>query len=59
MGISGFFGWTFFFFGFVHSIVILVIYSFNSSKFAMIWTGFSFRWYEKLFFNDDMQQAAT
>ena len=55
----GFLTWTFFFFGFLYiPIVILVIYSFNSSKFAMIWTGFSFRWYEKLLTNDDMQQAA-
>tara|TARA_X000001036_G_scaffold147968_1_gene140697 strand:+ start:710 stop:1528 length:819 start_codon:yes stop_codon:yes gene_type:complete len=54
----GFLTWTFFFFGFLYiPIVILVIYSFNSSKFAMIWTGFSFRWYEKLLTNDDMQQA--
>ena len=54
----GFLSWTFFFFGFLYiPIVILVIYSFNSSKFAMIWTGFSFRWYEKLLTNDDMQQA--
>ena len=55
----GFLTWTFIFFGFLYiPIVILVIYSFNSSKFAMIWTGFSFRWYEKLLTNDDMQQAA-
>jgi len=55
----GFLTWTFIFFGFLYvPIVILVIYSFNSSKFAMIWTGFSLRWYEKLLTNDDMQQAA-
>ena len=54
----GFGGWTAIFFGFLYiPIFILVCYSFNSSKFAMIWTGFSFRWYAKLFSNDDIQTA--
>ena len=55
----GFMTWTFFFFGFLYfPIGVLVVYSFNSSKFAMIWTGFSFRWYEKLLSNDNIQHAA-
>ena len=55
----GFGGWTAIFFGFLYiPIFVLVCYSFNSSKFAMIWTGFSFRWYAKLFSNDDIQTAA-
>ena len=55
----GFSGWTAIFFGFLYvPIFVLVCYSFNSSSYAMIWTGFSFRWYEKLFFNDDILQAA-
>ena len=59
MGLSGFFDLDILLFWVLYiPIVILVIYSFNSSKFAMIWTGFSFRWYEKLLTNDDMQQAA-
>ena len=52
-------GGTAIFFGFLYiPIFVLVCYSFNSSKFAMIWTGFSFRWYAKLFSNDDIQNAA-
>ena len=55
----GFSGWTAIFFGFLYiPIFVLVCYSFNSSKFSMIWTGFSFRWYAKLFSNDDIQNAA-
>ena len=55
----GFGGWTAIFFGFLYiPILVLVFYSFNSSKFAMFWTGFSFRWYSKLFSNDDIQTAA-
>lgn len=33
-------------------LVLLVVYSFNSSK-TMTWEGFSFKWYEQLFFNSD------
>ena len=54
----GFGGWTAIFFGFLYvPIFVLVCYSFNSSKFAMIWTGFSLKWYEKVFSNDDILQA--
>jgi len=54
----GFGGWTALFFGFLYiPILVLVSYSFNSSNFAMIWTGFSFKWYTKLFSNDDIQAA--
>ena len=31
-------------------LLILIIYSFNESR-MMNWTGFSFRWYQELFFN--------
>ena len=30
-------------------IVILVAYSFNSNKMALVWDGFTFRWYRELF----------
>ena len=54
----GFGGWTAIFFGFLYvPIFVLVCYSFNSSKFAMIWTGFSLKWYAKVFSNDDILQA--
>ena len=54
----GFGGWTAIFFGFLYvPIFVLVCYSFNSSKFAMIWTGFSFSCYDKLFSNDDIITA--
>lgn len=33
-------------------LFVLVLYSFNSSK-GMNWTGFSFVWYEKLFFDSE------
>ncbi len=32
-------------------IIIVVIYSFNSSRMATIWQGFSLKWYKKLFSN--------
>ncbi len=37
-------------FGFMYlPILILAVYSFNSSRFSTTWEGFSFKWYEKLF----------
>ncbi len=38
-------------------IVILVIFSFNSSRFVTAWEGFSFRWYGELFKNEAMAAA--
>ncbi|MBQ3404483.1 MAG: ABC transporter permease [Oscillospiraceae bacterium] len=34
-------------------IIVLLIFSFNSTNSRTVWSGFSLRWYEKLF-NDDM-----
>lgn len=52
--------WTLGFFAFLYlPIGILVAYSFNSSKFAIVWTGFGWRWYEKLLENDDIHQAVV
>jgi spermidine/putrescine transport system permease protein len=42
---SGIFGYIFLYV----PIVILVIFSFNSSRFVSTWEGFSFRWYIELF----------
>ena len=33
-------------------LAVTVFYSFNEAK-GMVWTGFSFRWYEKLFLDSD------
>jgi spermidine/putrescine transport system permease protein len=38
-------------------IVILVVFSFNSSRFVSTWEGFSFRWYVELF--DDAAMGAA
>ena len=39
-------------------IVVLAIYSFNDSKFRTAqWKGFTFKWYERLFENDQMLGA--
>ena len=38
-------------------ILILIAFSFNSSKQITIWTGFSFDWYIQLFSNEEMLKA--
>ncbi len=38
-------------------IIILVINSFNESRFGGVWTGFSLRWYEQLFQQKDIWDA--
>ena len=38
-------------------IVILVIDSFNDSTYGSTWEGFTFRWYEALWKNEDIQKA--
>ena len=40
-------------------IAILVVNSFNSSKYGHTWKGFSLRWYEKLWGNEALMQAFT
>jgi len=39
-------------------LVIVVVYSFNDSRLNAQWVGFTFSWYQKLFHNDKMLQAA-
>jgi len=39
-------------------IAVLIINSFNASKYGNHWTGFTFKWYEKLFSNEGLMQAA-
>lgn len=39
-------------------IVILVTNSFNADRYGLSWKGFSWNWYERLFNNDTLLQAA-
>ncbi len=39
-------------------IIILVTNSFNLDRYGLHWKGFSFKWYERLFENDTLIQAA-
>jgi spermidine/putrescine transport system permease protein len=39
-------------------LAIVVLYSFNDSRLNAEWVGFTLRWYDKLFHNDDMLAAA-
>lgn len=39
-------------------IVVLIIYSFNSSKYSVAWKGFSTIWYENLMSYDSLLEAA-
>ena len=45
-------------FGFLYfPILTLIAYSFNDNKRVMVWKGFSFRWYGKLFQNEQIIEA--
>ena len=39
-------------------ILVLMFYSFNENKLATVWSGFSLKWYGKLFQNEQMLGAA-
>jgi spermidine/putrescine transport system permease protein len=39
-------------------IVLLIIFSFNGSRSATVWHGFSLEWYVKAFANEDVRRAA-
>lgn len=39
-------------------IITLIIYSFNKSKYTVNWTGFTLDWYDKLFKNSSLLDAA-
>lgn len=39
-------------------IFILVLYSFNASKYSVAWTGFTWKWYEKVLENSSLMEAA-
>ena len=38
-------------------IIIMMVFSFNSTRSLTIWDGFSLQWYERLFSDDKMMQA--
>ncbi len=38
-------------------ILVLIIFSFNDSKSRVVWNGFSLRWYEALFQNEEILSA--
>ena len=38
-------------------IVVLIIFSFNSARRGLVWQGFTFDWYPKLFANDELLDA--
>ena len=38
-------------------IAIVILYSFDDSRLAVNWTGFTFKWYQQLFQDDALQQA--
>ena len=40
-------------------IAVLIFYSFNESRLALVFTEFSTRWYVKAFHNDDIRRAAV
>lgn len=39
-------------------ILILILYSFNESKYSVTWTGFTWKWYEKVLNNSSLLEAA-
>ena len=38
-------------------IFVLIVFSFNDSKSRVVWSGFSFRWYEELFQDEEILSA--
>jgi putrescine transport system permease protein len=54
-------GWSVLLLGFAFlylPILLLMLYSFNSSKLATVWAGFSTKWYGELFRDRQLLQAA-
>ncbi len=48
-----------FFYAFLYfPIIVLIAYSFNTGTRAMVWQGFGFNWYVKVFSNDAILDAA-
>jgi spermidine/putrescine transport system permease protein len=46
-------------YGFLYfPIVVLIIYSFNDSKYSLTWQGFTWHWYTSLLINSELLQVA-
>ncbi len=46
-------------YGFLYiPIIVLIVYSFNDSKYSLYWEGFTWGWYESLFANDTLLKVA-
>jgi len=39
-------------------LLVLVVFSFNANRVALIWTGFSTQWFVKAFANEDLRRSA-
>jgi len=51
--------WTALVFVFLYApIVVLVVYAFNASRLNIVWTGFTFRWFNELFAHAALLRAA-
>src|SRR5579872_5598821 len=46
------------YFFFYLPIVILIIYSFNQAQYSLVWSGFTWHWYQELFADRDLWVAA-
>lgn len=58
---SSWLGWSILLLGFAFlylPILLLMVYSFNSSRLATVWAGFSTQWYGELFRDRQLLQAA-
>ena len=54
MGIS----WVTMVFAFLYiPLIVLMVYSFNQARFSSLWQGFSLKWYEALFQNQQLLEA--
>ncbi|MDL2311001.1 ABC transporter permease [Peptostreptococcaceae bacterium OttesenSCG-928-C18] len=50
--------YVFLVFAFLYApIIFLMVFSFNNSKLKTTWTGFTFKWYEELFKNEEILTA--
>ncbi len=51
--------WLYMVYAFLYSpIIIVIIYSFNNAKYSTDWRGFTLKWYQLLFRNDSLLDAA-
>lgn len=52
-------GWTVLVFLFLYApIIVLAVFSFNSSRLNIVWEGFTFAWYQRLIDNTPLLRAA-